>query len=392
MPTLSLDDLLSPLPAGEFIKDYWGQKFLHMPGEPGRFSSLFPWPILNQMLETHRFVPPRLRLVHEGKSVPSDLFMKSGHLRAPEMTGLLRDGATLIIDGVDEVYAPLKALSQHLSRKLQARINVNMYAGWRTTHGFDVHWDTHDVFILQVAGKKLWKVYQPTEKFPVKTSVELGKTPPDAPPIWDRLLNDGEVLYLPRGWWHVAIPCDEPTLHLTVGIHKPTGLDVVRWVNEDLQNDERLRMDIPLLADDATNASYVKAIQDSVREAFERPDLLLRFKEQSSVTALNRPYFGLPFSVTSEVMPASEASVIVLVPSQGLDVRSRADGAVDVLFNGKQFTFAGPAMPLLGFLAEKLPASISAFYQRFANQFERETLRQFLTEMAKQGVVVIREQ
>jgi ribosomal protein L16 Arg81 hydroxylase len=387
----NLDDVLSPLPASEFIRDYLGQKFVHLPGSRGRFSSLFPWPVLNEMLDTHRFVSPRLRLSQDGKTVSPDLFMKNGQLRSAELTGLLREGATLIVDAVDEVHPPLKDFAQHLSRKLQARINVNLYAGWRTSHGFDTHWDSHDVFILQVAGKKQWKIYAPTEKYPVKNSVELGRTPPTCDPVWDDFLTDGEVLYLPRGWWHVAIPCNEPTLHLTVGIYEPTGIDMLRWVTEGLQSDERIRMDLPVLGDAARQAAYMTAIQQSIREAFEQPNLLPRFTQHWNDTAIARPSFSLPWSATPEVLPASEDSIIKLLAPRDLEMRSREDGAIDLAFNGNVFTFAGAAKPLFSFFAEELPASITEFYQRFADQFERGTMRDFLIVMAKHGVIAVHE-
>jgi ribosomal protein L16 Arg81 hydroxylase len=391
MHSSNLDDVLSPLAPGDFIKDYWGRKFLHLPGPQGRFSSLFPWPVVNEMLETHRFVPPRLRLTQDGKAISPDLFMKSGHLQAAELTRLLRDGATLIVDSVDEVHAPLKAFAQQLGRTLQARINVNLYAGWRTSHGFDVHWDNHDVFILQIAGKKQWKIWAATDKYPTKNSVELGKTPPTSPPVWDALLADGEVLYLPRGWWHVAIPIDEPTLHLTVGIFKPTGTDIARWVTDGIENDERMAMDVPLLAEPAAQAAYATGIREAIREAFDRPDLLARYTQAWNDNAMARPYFSLPWSATPEVLPESEASIITLATPRALEIRPRDDGAVDIAVNSKLFTFAGAARPLLDFFGTQLPASISYFYQRFADQYERDTLRQFLTEMAKHGVIVLRE-
>ncbi len=391
MQSLNLDDVLSPLAPADFIKDYWGQKFLHLPGPQGRFSSLFPWSAVNEMLETQRLVAPRLRLTQDGRAVSPDLYMKNGQIRAAELTGLLRGGATLIVAAVDEVHGPLKALAQDLGCALQGRINVNLYAGWRTSHGFDVHWDSHDVIVLQIAGKKQWKVYEPTEKFPLKDSVELGRTPPTSAPVWEGFLTDGEVLYLPRGWWHVAIPCDEPTLHLTLGIHKPTGMDMVRWVTEDLQNDERVRMDVPVLGDAAAQAAYVSAIQDSIREAFERPDLLRRFTTHSRGNAVARPYFNLPSSATQKVLPESGESVIRLAAPLGLDLRTRDDGAIDIAFNGNLFTFAGAARPLLDFLAGELPASIDQYYQRFRDQYEHETLRQFLAEMAKHGVIALRQ-
>ncbi len=387
----NLDDVLSPLPSVEFIRDYFGQKFLHFPGPSGRFTSLFPWPVLNEMLDTHRFVSPRLRLSQDGKTVSPDLFMKNGQLRGAELTALLREGATLSVDAVDEVHGPVKALAQHLSRTLLARINVNLYAGWRTSHGFDTHWDGHDVFILQVAGKKQWKIYAPTEKYPTKNSVELGRTPPTCDPIWDDFLKEGEVLYLPRGWWHVAIPCNEPTLHLTVGIHKPTGLDIVRWVTEGLQNDERMRMDVPVLGDAGRKAAYMNAIHESIRDAFEQPDLQTRFTQHWNDIAVARPCFSLPWSATPEVLPESGDSIIMLLAPRDLEMRMREDGAIDIAFNGNVFTFAGAAKPLLSFFAEDLPASLSQFYQRFADQYEQETLRDFLVMMAKHGVVAIHD-
>jgi ribosomal protein L16 Arg81 hydroxylase len=386
-----LDDVLAPLAAAEFFENYWGRKFLHQAGSPGRFSALFPWPVLNDMLETHRFVAPRLRMTHGGKAVAPDAYTKNGHLRSAELTGLLRDGATLIVAAVDEVHAPLKALCQKLSRALQARINVNLYAGWRTSHGFDVHWDSHDVFVLQVAGKKIWKIYEPTEPYPIKDSVELGRTPPTTEPIWDGVLKDGEMLYMPRGWWHVAIPVDEPTLHLTFGIHKPTGVDVIRWVTESFQNDPRVRMDVPISGDAAGNTALLEAIRTAVREAFEPGDLLTRFRHHSADIATQRPYFNLPTSATPEVLPESDTAIIFVPAAQGIDLRERVDGAIDIAFDGKLLTFAGAARPLFTFLAEELPAPISLFYQRFKNQFELDTLRQFLTEMAKQGVIAVRE-
>jgi ribosomal protein L16 Arg81 hydroxylase len=391
MPSSNLDDVLTPLPPADFIKDYWGQKFLHLPGPQGRFSSLFPWSVVNEMLETHRFVPPRLRLTHDGKAISPDLFMKNGHLQAAELTRLLRDGATLIVASVDEVYAPLKAFAQQLGRTLQARINVNLYAGWRTSHGFDVHWDNHDVFILQIAGKKQWKIWAATDKYPTKDSVELGKTPPTSAPLWDALLADGEVLYLPRGWWHVAIPIDEPTLHLTVGIFKPTGTDIVRWVADGFENDERMAMDVPLLGGAAAQAAYITRIREAIREAIDRPDLLARYTQSWNDNAMARPYFTLPWSATPEVLPESEESIITLTTPRALEIRPREDGAVDIAVNSKLFTFAGAARPILDYFGTELPASISQFYQRFAGQYERETLRQFLTEMAKHGVVTVRQ-
>ncbi len=55
---------------------------------------------------------------------------------------------------------------------------VNAYYTPRAAQGLPVHHDTHDVFVLQVAGEKRWLVYEPALELPLrnqKYSAELGE-------------------------------------------------------------------------------------------------------------------------------------------------------------------------------------------------------------------------
>jgi hypothetical protein len=142
-----------------FLANDYGQKFVYVPGTPGKFSALLPWPVLNGILEQHRLEPPRLRLTREGKPVPAERYLSfqpnrrsSGRpiprLNSAELTRELREGATLVLDNVDELHWPIRQLAESLERIFRVRIQVNSYSGWRSSHGFDVHWDDHDVFVL----------------------------------------------------------------------------------------------------------------------------------------------------------------------------------------------------------------------------------------------------
>ena len=140
-----------------------------------------------------------------GKPIP--------RLNTTALTRELRNGATIVLDAVDELHRPIRRLAESLERVFRVKVQVNAYAGWRTSHGFDLHWDDHDVFVLQVAGRKQWKVYGMTRKYPMARDVEPAVDPPSEV-LWEGLLRSGDLLYIPRGWWHVATPLDEPTLHL----------------------------------------------------------------------------------------------------------------------------------------------------------------------------------
>jgi ribosomal protein L16 Arg81 hydroxylase len=396
MRSLTLDDLIHPCSAEDFLANYAGTGFLHVPGEAHKFASLFPWSALNHILRTHRFGSKGIRMVSGGRAVPREAFLKDGIVRAPEMTELLREAATLVLERVDCMYEPVTGLAENLERVFEVPIQINMYAGWRVTHGFDVHWDDHDVIVLQVAGRKHWKIYGVTEKFPVKNSVELHSQPPTCDPVFDGLLNQGDVLYMPRGWWHVAIPCDEPTLHLTVGMRYPTGLDILRFVSQEMEQDVRMRMDLPLAGAASARTEVMKGVADAFASAIREPGLLDRFLKSTRAMASPRPSLGLPWSATLQAMPEAEDSVIRFATARGLEFEKEGDaGAINVVFNGKALTFAAAAKPLFDFLDATRPApaevSVGDFYSRFTDEFESATLRQFLTDLAKHGIIVLSE-
>lgn len=281
-PPVSLGDLLNPFPVSDFCRDYLGKTFRYVPGIVGKFSSLLSWTDLNGILERGTLTPPRLRLVKDGSELPIESFSKVARfgvagISASDLQSRLREGATLLIDSIDEVHAPVRLLSEALERALRVRVHVNMYATWCTSCGFNLHWDDHDVFILQLRGTKQWQIHGESESFPLDRNHKGTLKPPENGPVWERVLQDGDMLYIPRGWWHVAIPCNQPTLHLTVGMTYPTGLSLFRWVSDRLRADETMRMDLPLLADSEMQAKHMSKVREAVSRVFDEPNLFASF-------------------------------------------------------------------------------------------------------------------
>ncbi|HEU4943265.1 MAG TPA: cupin domain-containing protein, partial [Gaiellaceae bacterium] len=127
-------------------------------------------------------------------------------------------GATIVLQGLHLHRPELGAFCRSLERALGHPAQVNAYYTPRAAQGLPVHHDTHDVFVLQVAGEKRWLVYDPAFELPLKNqkySSELGEP---GQPVRDLVLRSGDMLYLPRGWLHEALTSEEDSLHLTVGI------------------------------------------------------------------------------------------------------------------------------------------------------------------------------
>jgi len=150
-------------------------------------------------------------------------------------------GATIVLQGLHLTRPSIGAFCRSLEVALGHPAQANAYYTPRAAQGLPVHHDTHDVFVLQIAGEKRWLVYEPALQLPLKDqkySPDLGE--PGAP-IHDRVLRPGDVLYLPRGWLHEALTSETDSLHLTIGVNVVTWLDAFKAALNELRDDVQFR-------------------------------------------------------------------------------------------------------------------------------------------------------
>jgi lysine-specific demethylase/histidyl-hydroxylase NO66 len=154
-------------------------------------------------------------------------------------------GATIVLQALHHNWAPLAAFCRELEAALGHPAQANAYFTPRSAQGLAVHHDTHDVFVLQVAGEKHWRVYEPVLELPLRDqrySKELGRP---GEPVEDVVLSPGDTMYLPRGWLHDALTTDSESLHLTIGVNVYTWLDAVKAAVQDCADDVDFRRSVP---------------------------------------------------------------------------------------------------------------------------------------------------
>ncbi|MDT5273042.1 MAG: hypothetical protein QOH49_5228 [Acidobacteriota bacterium] len=390
----SLARMLEPNAPEEFLDSSWGVNFLHVRARAGRFAHMMPWGRLSEILSRHRLDFPRLRLVRDGKSLAVSSYLRhatSGKQKAPiprlKSAGLareLREGATLVLDAVDELSEPVEELAQGLELLFRERVQVNLYAGWQTSRGFDLHWDDHDVFILQVTGRKRWSVYGQTRPYPLVNDIEKAQKP-EHEPLWEGTLEDGDLLYIPRGWWHVAEPLAEPTLHLTVGVHNRTGLDFLRWFSERVRASETFRRDLPRLASPAERAAHAVRLREELLAAWDE-SLIERFYEDLDARAEPRARVGLPWVATPDAAPPEASTVVRLLAPRPFRLEA-AGGTVEFDSMGQHWRFAEDALPVLRTLAERRACTVAELCEAARDRVAPETVRAFLAELAHRGFV-----
>ena len=368
--------------------------YRRFPGEAGRFAQLVPWAELDRVLRQHRLDFPRLRLALDGEVVPAQEYTemvptrRTGlvpRLRSGQFADKLRAGATLVLDSVQEMLDPVGELAARLEHDLRERIQVNLYAGWGKTHGFEVHWDDHDALVVQISGRKRWRMHGVTRPAPLQRDVELPPRP-EGEPVDDFLLADGDVLYLPRGQWHDVSAIGEESLHLTIGFNRATGVDLVAWMADQLRAEGVFRADLPRFGTPEERHTHAAALRARILEMAD-DQIVARFLGDRDAQAPAHPRPGLPWSATSDLLPPTDDVEVRLLTPRA--VLTRQNGTVALAADGKRLVFAEAAAPVLELLLGGLAHPISDILAA-AHSLERVTVRALLGELAEQGVLAAR--
>jgi len=382
--------LFEPAHIDNFLRALETKSFLHLPGKLGKFKHLITWSELSTVLEQHRMTSPRLTLFKKGQQIDQHLYLEQeGPFRTEyrvrsQLITELQAGATLILNHFDDFSTATQELAQELEWALRTEVHANLYAGWGSDNGFDLHRDEHDTLILQVAGNKRWTIHRPNESHPFKAENDTVLKPPD-PPLWDDDLEDGSLLYIPKGWWHVAVPQNEPTLHLTMTIRSPSGIDFLQWLANLMMSKTVFPMDLPHLADEAEAERYSTEMLKELTRDWS-PGLVSRFLSYRDAKVKPRPHVNLsilPFLRDSD-LPAS-AFVRLTVPRQ-LRLTDSPNNAVRFEANGKMWTFPCSMVAALALLNDYRWHVMSELR---ASTVDPTELKQMLIDLVLGGIVKI---
>ncbi len=232
-PMRSLEDLLHPITPDQFRAEYQGRKPLHIPGgEGGPKAALLDWATFNGLLgQTALWTPETLKLVLNTRPVAPEFYCEladtqSGKRLRPspaKVNVFLSTGASLVVNDVQTLTPALAETSAMLGQAFAGLVGANVYCSFGGVRAFATHFDLHEVFAIQVEGEKTWRLYENRAEDPVEFPVSddqvvgwfertRGRT------MQDVLMRPGDVLYLPRGWYHDALAEPGASLHVTFSV------------------------------------------------------------------------------------------------------------------------------------------------------------------------------
>ncbi|WET77403.1 cupin domain-containing protein [Amycolatopsis sp. QT-25] len=355
----------------EFSVRHWGRApLLRRTG--GRFGDLLDLDGVDEILSRRGLRTPFLRMARDGSVVDSRSFTDGGgvgaeigdQVRDDRVAALFAEGSTIVLQALHRTWPGIIDFTTRLTGELGHPAQANAYVTPPSSQGFSAHYDVHDVFVLQLAGRKRWNVHAPVHPAPLRDQPWSGHAGAvaarvrDDAPVIDEVLEPGDVLYLPRGWLHSATALGDVSAHLTVGVHVITTYALVEALTALSGSDERLRASLPLgidVADPEQLEGHLKSVREDLIDALRavpgeevarhvrdrawkgnRPEPLApvaaaRFALKLGDGDLVRRREGLRFRIGD----ATDGRIALELPDRRLSLPSSTSAALTALLDGR---------------------------------------------------------
>jgi ribosomal protein L16 Arg81 hydroxylase len=361
--------LLSPVDPTVFFNDYFGEKPLYIPGEPDRFADLCSWSDLNDVLDLNTLSAPQLHLMRGGKDLDPQLFQSrcEGHNRVDAAAVLkeMAEGATLIINYVDRHIPRLREFARSLERELRASVHVDIFAGCSPAAGLGAHWDHYECLNVQLSGSKLWKIFRPERLYPMRKTFVFPRrddaetlSAPNRAPVWEGSLRTGDLIYIPRGWWHQVVPEQLPSLHLGITVEVPAGSDLLHWLADRLKAEEFVRKNIPYWKPPTERKSFLRDLRENVASHIN-DELLAEYLNHLDETSVPRPALGLPDSANAAGPILDSKTRVRLRSARKFTVEVDSPrGFFRFRWKGKSVEFSSLLLPAFQKLNEGAPQTV----------------------------------
>jgi hypothetical protein len=252
--------LLHPVTPEKFFADHHDKAPLHVRGDPAKFAQVLSWRQINRLLDmTHIWSGTSLKLVMDSQTIPPEQFCTralgrdGAQLMQPDaklVQAWIAKGASVVMNDVDSLTPGLASVSNALEAAGLGKAQANVYISWRSHKAFRTHYDTHDVWAVQVEGEKDWNIWEGRAEWPIPHPVFKGQPQSHHDEARGKLrevvrMKPGDLLYLPRGWYHDALAEADASVHVAYGVHAPLGMDVMNILLERVLYEPEFRKPLP---------------------------------------------------------------------------------------------------------------------------------------------------
>ncbi|CWO82313.1 TPA: cupin domain-containing protein [Neisseria meningitidis] len=239
----------------------------------------------------------------KGEIIPKEAYVESfndvGKIRyrfnKTAVYQYLQDGATMVYNRIDNEPF-VDTIAKQVAQFAQAQTVVSGYLAFGSSSSYRNHWDTRDVFAVQLIGKKHWTISAPNFDMPLymQQAKDMPHITPSKTVDMEVILEAGDILYIPRGWWHNPMPMNCETFHLAIGTFPPNGYNYMEWLMKKIPDIQSIRQNFIGWEHDQKN---LDDSAQAVTEMMNNPKNYQAFMQdflgnQRTNTAFNMDLFG----------------------------------------------------------------------------------------------------
>jgi ribosomal protein L16 Arg81 hydroxylase len=336
-----IHQLFSPLSWAEFVSTYFEKKHLLIQrGQKDFYRALITLEQVDDVLFSQKLNHPSFRVVDSKTNTYPDprTYTRSGTSAIDPIafTGYFHNGGTLAMAGMHHHLRSLRAFCNDLQVFTGHPLQTNLYLTPANSQGFAPHYDTHDVIVLQIHGKKVWKIYASDQQLPDKSMAfeKEGFTPGEV--VDEFVLEEGDLLYIPRGVVHDAYTTDDSSLHVTTGVLGYTWSQyIIESLLELTKKEPIFRQFVSSKLTAAPFETQLATLVSKLSEELQTGKGLQRFEEQLLAETPSTEKGHL-----LQVMAAADLSLASLIETRfdGVLYQSDAEG-VTFIVAGKKIVF-----------------------------------------------------
>ena len=387
--TSTFNKLISPYNRERFFNDVFEKKHLVIKGNHSeKFENILTEQIIDDVLSSQRLTIPNTRMTQSDAELEAKDFVleNTSVIDVTKVIENFYNGATLILSQLQDRIPSLKKLCDDLVNEFGQRFQTNIYCTPKNgKQGFNIHHDTHDVFILQIEGSKEWQIYESPINLAIKDQSFKKETHIPGKLIDSFTIKKGDLLYIPRGLMHAAKTSDEKSIHVTLGFMGYTWQDLlIKQLNIYCQNHEILRKGFQPEYWEKTEDYNENFIE--IMSLFKSDDFLkegLKTLHQNTVNR-NSPRIINPLKTSQIIDDISLDSKLKLRSSFRYHIDSDSEEMITITTYNKTLEYPKEFLPILKFIFEK-----QEFQTKDLPLLDNESKIEFIQSLTTTGIIEI---
>ena len=225
----SLEQVIHPVTPANFFRTYWEKKPLVVNRRnPKYYHELLTLDDIDRVITSMNLPFPEIELTSAKERIDSSEYIRGNNrIDVARLYDLFCEGATVILPHLHIRLPSLAAFCRAMEQEFSMPYQTNIYLTPASSQGFRSHYDTHDVFVLQIAGTKTWRIYDTPVELPHRGQRFEVDDVPIGEVTQTFKLRPGDMVYIPRGITHDADAQKGTSLHITTGALAYTWTDLL---------------------------------------------------------------------------------------------------------------------------------------------------------------------